>query len=193
MMSKVRRLQLILLLSCLGVATAHAASGPVAIGQRLPNVTLRGLNGPQRDLAMYRGRPLLINVWASWCGPCQEEMASLERLAWRDDGRAFAIIGISTDDDSAAALTFLTHAHATISQFLDSGQQLEGILGASRIPLTVLVDAQGRVLRRVYGSQQWDSPETLKLLNSTFRAHELRQTRASVLPQVEGGVKGLLR
>lgn len=192
-MSKDRRPGLILLLWCLGACPALAGSGPVAVGQRLPNVTLRPLNGPQRSLGMYRGRPLIINVWASWCGPCQEEMASLERLAWRDEGRAFAIIGISTDDDPAPALASLRRARATVSQFIDSGQQLESLLGASRIPLTVLVDAQGRILRRVYGSQQWDSPEILKLLNDTFSTHELRQTRASVLPQGEDRVKGLLR
>ena len=191
--SQVWRLRFLLLLSCLGAWAACAEVGPVAVGQPLPSATLRALNGPPRNLEMYRGRPLIINVWASWCGPCQEEMASLERLAWRDDGRAFAIIGISTDDDPAPALAFLKRTRATISQFIDSGRQWEGLLGASRIPLTVLVDGRGRILRRVYGSQQWDSPEILKLLNSTFGAHKLRQTRTPVFPQAKGDVQGLLR
>lgn len=192
-MSKVRQLPFLLLLSALGAWAAFASSGPVAVGQQLPNLMLRALNGPPRNLQTYRGRPLIINVWASWCGPCREEMASLERLTWRDNGRDFAIIGISTDDDAAPALAFLGRTRATISQFIDSGRQWEGVLGASRIPLTVLVDGQGRILRRVYGSRQWDSPEMLKLLNSTFGAHELRQTRTPVFPQAKGDVQGLLR
>jgi len=184
---------LALLLAGLNAWSTLAASGPLAVGQRLPNMPLSGLNGPQRTMESYRGRPLIINLWASWCAPCRQEMASLERLAWRDEGRAFAIIGISTDDDPAQALSFLKSAHATISQFIDSGQKLEDLLGASRIPLTVLVDAQGRVQQRVYGSQQWDSAEIRQLLDRTFGARELRQTRAPVFPQAKGSVQGLPR
>lgn len=181
------------LLLCLGAWATHAYGGEVPVGQALPDITLHGINGPQRTLAAFRGRPLIINVWASWCGPCRQEMASLERLAWRDEGRAFAIIGISTDDDPGQALAFLTGAHATISQFLDSHQELESLLGASRIPLTILVDARGRILKRVYGSRQWDSPQIRQLLDNTFGVHKLRQTSAPIVPEHEGRVQGLLR
>lgn len=171
---------MVLSLALAGLGPAHAAMIP--IGQPLPELTLQGLNGPAKSLAAFRGRPLLINVWASWCVPCRQEMASLERLAWRDEGRDFAIIGISTDDDPQQALVLLSNARATISQFIDVRQQMETLLGASRIPLTTLVDAQGRVLARYYGSREWDSPAMLKLLRSTFGAHELRKTGAPVLP-----------
>ncbi len=174
----IRLLILPLSLACLG--GAHAAKIPV--GQQLPDLTLQGLNGPARSLAAFRGRPLIINVWASWCVPCRQEMASLERLAWRDEGRDFAIIGISTDDDPQQALTLLRNARATISQFIDVRQQMETLLGASRIPLTTLVDAHGRVLARFYGSREWDSPAMLNSLRSAFGAHELRKTGAPVLP-----------
>src|ERR1700727_2225780 len=86
-------------LLCLAVANPAAsanAPGEVPIGGTLRDATLQGLNGPSRKLSAFRGRPLIINVWASWCGPCREEMASLERLAWQ--GEPFAIIGISTDN-----------------------------------------------------------------------------------------------
>ena len=81
---------------------------------------MQGLNGPTRNLGAYRGKPLIINVWASWCGPCRAEMASLERLAWRDESRHFTIIGISTDDYRANALAALQASNATIPQFIDS-------------------------------------------------------------------------
>ncbi len=95
------RLLVTLTLSCLLAGTPVVDAAPpeeVAIGQPLRDATMRGLNGPVRKLSEFRGRPLLINVWASWCGPCRAEMASLERLAWLDDTRYFTIIGISTDD-----------------------------------------------------------------------------------------------
>ena len=153
------------------------APGEVQIGQVLQEATLQGLNGPSRRLAEYRGRPLLINVWASWCGPCIQEMASLERLAWREDRAPFSVIGISTDDYPENALAFLNRSNATIRHFIDHDLQMEHMLGASTIPLTVLVDANGRVLDKIYGARQWDSPESMQLLARAFRAHKAASSR----------------
>jgi thiol-disulfide isomerase/thioredoxin len=166
------------LLMCLAVAhspSAADASREVPIGGTLPEATLQGLNGPTRKLSEYRGRPLIINVWASWCGPCRAEMASLERLAWLDRGQYFAIIGISTDDYADQAKRLLTNANATISQFIDTGLQMENILGATRLPLTVLIDAHGRVLEKVYGAKEWDGADALRLIDSVF--HKRGNTR----------------
>jgi thiol-disulfide isomerase/thioredoxin len=154
------------------LAPARTA-GEVPIGGVLREATLQGLNGPPRRLAEYRGRPLLINVWASWCGPCIQEMASLERLAWREDRPAFSVIGISTDDYPEKALAFLNRSNATIRHFIDHDLQMENMLGASTIPLTVLVDANGRVLDKIYGAREWDSPESMRLISKAF--HSQRQ------------------
>ena len=143
--------------------------GEVGIGQRLRDATLLGLNGPSRALSEFRGRPLIINVWASWCGPCRQEMASLERLAWQEHPVPFNVIGISTDDYPDRAKQLLIATNATISQFIDSKLQLENMLGASRLPLTVLVDADGRVVDKLYGAKQWDSHEAMALIVNAFR------------------------
>lgn len=159
----------------LGAVAAQAAPpaadrgpGEVPVGGTLRDARLRGLNGPDRTLASYRGRPLIINVWASWCGPCVAEMASLERLAWHELAHGFAIIGISTDDYRERALAMLQRTNATISHFIDFRLELETLLGASRIPLTVLVDARGRVLDKVVGAKEWDSPEALAFIRRTL-------------------------
>jgi thiol-disulfide isomerase/thioredoxin len=151
-------------------AAAAAATTPeeIAVGGVLPDAAMRGLNGPTRHLAEFHGKPLIINVWASWCGPCRAEMASLEQLAWRDESRHFTIIGISTDDYRANALAALQASNATIPQFIDSHVQLETMLGASRLPLTVLVDAKGRVIRKIYGAQDWDSDGAHRLVEGAF-------------------------
>ena len=143
-------------------------SEAVAIGQALRDGALVGLNGPTHRLFDFRGRPLIINVWASWCGPCRQEMSSLERLAWRGDARRFNIIGISTDDDPAAAQRLLATTNATIDHFIDRHLFWETMLGASRLPLTVLLDANSRVLDRVYGAQQWDGPEAARRIARAF-------------------------
>jgi thiol-disulfide isomerase/thioredoxin len=158
-------------LLCLAVANIVVpanASREIPIGGTLPDATLQGLNGPPRKLSEFRGRPLIINVWASWCGPCRAEMASLERLAWRDRDQYFVIIGVSTDDYADQARRLLQNANATISQFIDTDLQMENMLGASRLPLTVLVDANGRILEKVYGARQWDGADALRLIEDTF-------------------------
>jgi thiol-disulfide isomerase/thioredoxin len=160
------------LLLCFAVANPTAIAntpGEVPVGGILGDATLQGLNGPSRKLSAFRGRPLIINVWASWCGPCREEMASLERLAWRDKMQYFAIIGISTDDYADQAKGTLKNTNATISHFLDARQQMENMLGASRIPLTVLVAADGRILQKIYGARQWDGADSLRLIDDAFR------------------------
>lgn len=152
------------------LGTASATPGEVLKGQLLRDVRMRGLNGPDRQLASYRGRPLIINVWASWCGPCVAEMASLERLAWHEQAATFSIIGISTDDYRERALGALKRTNATITHFIDYRLELENMLGASQIPLTVLVDAQARVLEKVVGAKQWDSNDALRFIAKTFGA-----------------------
>ena len=156
---------------------AGAWAQEIPIGGTLPNATLQGLNGPTRHLSDYRGKPLLINVWASWCGPCREEMASLERLAWLDKKPQFAIIGISTDDLAEHAASLLVRTNATIAHFIDSHLEMERLLGASRLPLTVLVNPDGRVLARVYGAKQWDQPSARQFVDSTFRRKAVTLSR----------------
>ncbi len=150
-----------------GLGSAEPA-GEVAIGAPLGDALLLGLNGPSRRLAQLRGKPLLINVWASWCGPCKQETASLERLAWLEGVREFNIIGISTDDDPQRARDWLADSHATISQFIDTDLRMEHRLGASRLPLTVLVGADGRVLEKIYGAREWDSAPARALLHAAW-------------------------
>ena len=159
---------LLLATATLSPQSVAKTPGEVAIGDIVRDATLQGLNGPPRKLAEFRGKPLIINLWASWCEPCRAEMASLDRLAWLEPGRHFSIIGISTDDDAARAKEWLEASNATINQFIDTRLQMENMLGASRIPLTVLVDPAGRVVDKIYGAREWDSPESLRLIRTAF-------------------------
>lgn len=161
---------LFVFVSLFAIATApHSATpGEVDIGGTLRNAPLYGFAGDFRWLNEFRGKPLIINVWASWCGPCRAEMGSLERLSRRYGGRQFNIIGISTDDDSNAAYAFIVKSGITFDNYLDNKLMLENMLGANTIPLTLLVDAEGRVLKKVRGAQPWDSPKFIDLIAKTF-------------------------
>ena len=152
-----------------GEPSPAVATPPVAVGSILPDAVLAGLNGPHRKISSYRGRPLIINVWASWCAPCRAEAASLERLAWSAFGSKYDVIGISTDDDRNEALRWLKFSNATVSHYIDSPPwKLEKMLGASSIPVTVLVDANGRVVARFRGAREWDTAESIRLIEQSY-------------------------
>lgn len=167
---------------CAWLVACHAVANPAGevptpIGQTLRDVPLLSLNGADRQLASFRGRRLIINVWASWCSPCRAEAASLERLAWSDAGSTWTIIGISTDDSRSAAERWLKQSNATLSHFIDRNLALESMLGAQRIPLTVLVDEQGRVMARVVGARDWDSAEQRDFIERTYASFARRPLR----------------
>lgn len=155
----------------LGIAPSmsQATPGEIKIGQKLANIKMRGLNTPSQTTSSWLGKPLLINVWASWCVPCRQEMASIKRLHKDHAGEKFNIIGISTDDYLDRALRFLTQFGLGFPNYIDQGLQLENMLGADRLPLTILVDAQGVVLAKYYGSREWDDTEALAYIERLFK------------------------
>jgi thiol-disulfide isomerase/thioredoxin len=155
--------------AALFLAPVHAAApGEVPVGGTLREAPLYGLTLDYRRLSELRGKPLVINVWASWCGPCVAEMGSLDRLARRHNGRQFNIIGISTDDHADKAQAFVLRSGISFDNYIDRNLLLETMLGANRIPLTVLVDAKGKVLLKVYGAREWDSPANKALIARTL-------------------------
>ena len=165
------RIILLVLLFTLALPTTTLAltPGEVEVGSYLREATLRGLNVKTNKFSDFQGKPLLINIWASWCGPCRAEMGSLQRLAHRYNGKEFNIIGISIDDYRNAAQAFIKQSEITFANFLDSKLFLENMLGANSIPLTVLVDSHGRVLLKARGAFEWDSPEVIDEIGKVFR------------------------
>jgi len=158
----------ILLISVLSSTVSFAGTpGEVRIGSYLREATMKGINGDSKTFSDYKGKPLIINIWASWCGPCRAEMGSLQRLAEKYKGK-FNVIGISIDDDGHAAASFIKHSGVTFDNFLDSKLFLEYMLGATTIPLTVLVDAHGRVLEKIRGAYVWDSSKMMNIIGKTF-------------------------
>jgi len=154
-------------LACISL-TANATPGEVRIGEILPDGPMQGLTGYSLMLSDYRGKPLIINVWASYCSPCLAEMGSLERLQKRYS-KDFNLIGISIDDYPDRAKVFLRKAKTTFPHYIDHELKLENMLGANSIPLTVLIDAQGRVLHKVRGAREWDSPDIIEAIGKIFK------------------------
>lgn len=152
----------------IALPAAAATPGEVPVGGVLRGAPLYGLTLDYRKLSDFRGKPLVINVWASWCAPCRAEMGSLDRLARRHNGKQFHIIGISTDDHAEKAQAFVVGTGVSFDNYLDKNLVLENMLGANRIPLTVLVDKDGKVVRKVYGAREWDSRENKALIGQAL-------------------------
>ncbi len=161
----------ILLFCFAGILSVAAAKTPgeVETGSVLREAQMQGLLVPNMKLSAFRGKPLLINVWASWCGPCKQEMPSIQRMAQRYGGKQFNVIGISTDDYVDRATLFVKQNAVTFPNFIDNQLFLENMLGADHLPLTLLVDAHGRMLAKFYGAQEWDSPQALAVIAKTLK------------------------
>ena len=156
-----------LLVTNLTATSFAGTTGEVKTGDYLREATLIGLNTKTKMFSDFKGKPLIINVWASWCGPCRIEMDSLERLAFQHN-KDFNVIGISTDDYRDKAKAFIQETEITFENFLDSKLLLENMLGANTIPLTVFVDAHGRVLGKVRGAYEWDSQNAIDAIRNVF-------------------------
>jgi len=135
------------------VATARLEPCPATSGQAvsggLPDVTLPCLgNGPSVHVASLRGKPTVVNVWGSWCGPCQTETPFLQRAHARLGG-AVRFLGVDTDDSADSALDFAAHVVPPMrypSVVDDNKSVLLGVHGPSAVPMTLFVGADGRVV-----------------------------------------------
>ena len=109
-------------------------------------------------LDRFRGRPVLLNVWATWCPPCVKELPALDRLAGRLDGEVH-VIALSTDDGGAAQVKpFFDKLGVTrMSALYDAKQRAFQDFSLRGLPTTLLLDAEGRVVARMEGAADWDS------------------------------------
>jgi thiol-disulfide isomerase/thioredoxin len=122
--------------------------------------------GGARSLAEWRGRVVLVNLWATWCAPCVEEMPALDRIAARLGGPDFEVVAIAVDRQGVAIVRpFLEKLGLSrLALYLDPTNAVVRVLGAPGLPVSVVVDREGRELGRVLGAAAWDSPEFEALL-----------------------------
>jgi cytochrome c biogenesis protein CcmG, thiol:disulfide interchange protein DsbE len=126
-------------------------SGPSEVTARLPDLTLTCLGvGPNVHLHGLIGMPTLVNVWGSWCMPCQREVPALESVYTAANGR-LRILGVDTEDDHASALDFAAHVGMRYPSVVDDEGSFIRALGRNATPMTLFVDASGRVAHTRYG------------------------------------------
>jgi thiol-disulfide isomerase/thioredoxin len=150
------------------VAALTMATQPL----RVPDLTFHDAEGKTRKLSEFRGHPVLVNLWATWCVPCRREMPALDQLQTKLGGSKFNVVAINIDTrDPDKPKNFLKSAGLTnLSYFYDESakvfQDLKAVGRALGMPTSVLVDGKGCEIGTMAGPAEWQSDDALKLITA---------------------------
>jgi thiol-disulfide isomerase/thioredoxin len=153
------------------VAALTMASAPL----RLPDLAFMDASGQPKKLSDWRGKTVLVNLWATWCVPCRKEMPALDNLQAKLGGPDFEVVAINIDTrDANKPKAFLKDANLDrLAYFTDTSakvfQDLKGIGRALGMPTSVLVDGQGCEIATIAGPAEWDSDDALKLIKAAMK------------------------
>ena len=137
-------------------------SHPNNIGKPAPEFVMS--DGVQTvDLAKFRGKVVVLNLWATYCAPCVEELPSLLALQERLPG--LEVVAVSTDQDDAIYRKFLVRHHVDVTTVRDADQKVNQMYGTALIPETYIIDRQGIIRRKFIGAQDWTQPDIVDYLN----------------------------
>ena len=134
---------------------AVAADLKLWTGGPPPALALKDLDGRQHRLADYRGKVVLINFWATWCGPCREEMPSIQELKNKLAGRPFVVLAVNLDEPESRIRKFLTQMKLDFPILLDPGRNVAKGWNARILPATFIVGPDGRVRYSLVGEMDW--------------------------------------
>ena len=139
--------------------------------EALPEISFQDGNGKARTLADWKGKVVLLNLWATWCLPCRKEMPGLDRLQAELGSDKFEVVALSVDRAGIeASKKFLDQIKVTkLGLYADPTTRASSALKVVGMPSTLLIDAQGREIGRLVGPAEWDSPEAKALIGSVLR------------------------
>lgn len=134
----------------------------------LPDMRFTDANGASTSLAAFRSRIVLLNIWATWCPPCREEMPTLDRLQATLGGPGFEVVALSIDEGGLSVVqAFMRRAGIQhLRPYVDGSGDARSMFSGTGVPLTLLVDRDGREVSRKLGPAVWDHPEVLRLIRS---------------------------
>ncbi len=156
-MSKVLKIMMTLMLvmiSTLGLGLAGCASAETApeVGNLAPDFQLSNLDGQSVSLSDFRGRPVLVNFWATWCGPCRYEMPFLQRIHEEQAANGLVVLGVNLGESPAEIREFMADFGLSFTMLLDSRQDVALTYNVRGIPTTLLIDEDGVIRYRKVGA-----------------------------------------
>jgi peroxiredoxin len=172
------------LVFCIGAVAVHSFSTipsakvsalPTAeslpqVNEEAPNFLLKDSEGFNVELDQFRGKVVMLNFWATWCGPCRVEMPAMERLYRTFSRKEFEILAVSTDAQGAAITRpFQQEIGFTFPVLHDSDFRVGLRYGARQLPMTFLIDKKGVIRKRIPGARDWNTPEGRRLVETLLR------------------------
>src|ERR1700712_3485349 len=131
---------------CAALAFVAGTAVPaVPLSSQAPDFTLRTMGGPNMRLQEQRGRVVMINFWATWCGPCRQEMPQLSKLYDKYRASGFVLMGVNVDDDSRNAAEVAGKLRVSFPVLLDTDKTVSKLYDLSTMPSTVIIDRDGKV------------------------------------------------
>jgi cytochrome c biogenesis protein CcmG, thiol:disulfide interchange protein DsbE len=151
-------------------ATAESsAPAAVEVGSSMPVYTARTVDGKKFDVAAERGNVVLLNVWATWCGPCRFEIPALDKLHKKYESKGFKVVGVSIDEGEAAPVKqFVSEHEMHYPIVLDPEGKLANLFQTSVIPTSVLIDRKGKVVWKKYGVIEENEAQLLSAIRNSL-------------------------
>jgi len=163
-----RGLRIGLLAGCIAVLASLSASA-VEQGKAAPDFTLKSLTGTNLKLSEMTGNVVLINFWASWCGPCREEMPLLNALHKKYEPLGFSVLGINVEENVDAARGFMKDFPVDFPVLLDNTNQVSQRYQVIAMPTTVVVDRDGNIRYLHQGYKSGDEAKYQKMVKTLVR------------------------
>ncbi len=148
-------------------ASSLASSGME--GQPAPDFALKSSSGENLRLSEYRGDVVMINFWATWCGPCRQEMPLLDELYTRYQRVGFNLLGVNIDDDSRRAMKMIDELGVNFPVLFDARKEVSKLYEVDAMPVTVLVDREGTVRHVHHGYKPGYEEKYLDQIRSLLR------------------------
>jgi peroxiredoxin len=146
-------------------------TGPLEPNDDAPPFQAQHLDGKPAALADYRGKVILLNVWATWCVPCRAEMPSMERLHQEFKNSDFHVVAVSIDQEGPEVVANFAHELGLTFDILhDRAGEIQRIYRTSGVPESWVVDRRGTIVKKVIGATEWDSPANTALVGSLLDA-----------------------
>ncbi len=153
---------------CAALLTALPASGGAPSGPA-PPFTLAAKGGSTLSLAQYKGQVVMLNFWASWCGPCRQEMPLLENIYKKYNKMGFTLIGVNVEPDSKAADDWLKQTPVSFPVIYDKESQVSKAYDVSGMPSTVIIDRKGNIRELHRGYKPGDENGYLDVIRTLVR------------------------
>ncbi len=139
---------------------------PIKGSKKAPDFSLKDLAGKKVEIRQFKGKVVFLNFWATWCGPCKEEMPSLEALHQNLKGENFVLLTISVDYEGSKPVDGFINKHRyTFPVLLDPNGETLDLFEIKGIPTTFIIDKNGKVIGRAIGPRDWKRPEVFSLIN----------------------------